>query len=76
MASFEVLNANNKSTLTKRAGLSAAVNIRGDSADQTGSMADGFSFVHELMGTAKASKPCRAIEQVSVIKGGMICHTS
>ncbi|MDZ7722248.1 MAG: carboxypeptidase-like regulatory domain-containing protein [candidate division KSB1 bacterium] len=56
--------------VTKQAGVSGDLSIRGGSADQTGTMVDGFTFVNERMGTPKASIPLSAVEQVSVIKGG------
>jgi len=56
--------------LTKQAGVSGDLEIRGGSADQTGTIVDGFTYVNERMGTPEASIPLSAIEQVSVIKGG------
>jgi len=44
--------------------------IRGGSADQTGIMVNGISFVNAAAGNAETSIPMSAIEQVSVMSGG------
>lgn len=44
--------------------------IRGGSADQTGMMVNGLSFVNSATGNAETSIPLSAIEQVSLMSGG------
>jgi hypothetical protein len=44
--------------------------IRGGSADQTGSMVNGFSYNNAAVGNAETSVPLSAIEQVSLLSGG------
>ncbi|HPC36160.1 MAG TPA: carboxypeptidase-like regulatory domain-containing protein, partial [Candidatus Marinimicrobia bacterium] len=44
--------------------------IRGGSADQTGMMVDGLSYVNAATGNAESSIPLSAIEQVSLLSGG------
>lgn len=44
--------------------------IRGGSADQTGLMVNGMSYVNAATGNAETSIPLSAIEQVSLLSGG------
>jgi len=46
------------------------LSIRGGSADQTGLMVNGISYVNAGTGNAESSIPLSAIEQVSVLSGG------
>ena len=59
--------------LEKLPGVSADngyLTIRGGSADQTGTMVNGFSFNNAAVGNAETSVPLSAIDQVSVLSGG------
>ncbi len=58
--------------LSKQAGITDAENlgIRGGSADQTGTMINGLTFVDATLGNAQSTIPLSAIEQVSVLTGG------
>ena len=49
---------------------SRLLEIRGGSADQTGSLVNGLSFVNIRIGKAEASIPLSAVEQVSLQSGG------
>ncbi|MDH7604879.1 MAG: TonB-dependent receptor [Melioribacter sp.] len=44
--------------------------IRGGSADQTGSLVNGLSYVNAAVGNAETSIPLSAIDQVSLLSGG------
>ncbi|MBN2103536.1 TonB-dependent receptor [bacterium] len=44
--------------------------IRGGSADQTGTIVNGLTFVNPRIGTASASIPISSVEQVSLVTGG------
>lgn len=44
--------------------------IRGGSAEQTGSLVDGLSFMNPRIGKAEATIPLSAIEQISLQSGG------
>jgi len=44
--------------------------IRGGSADQTGMMVNGLSYINAAAGNAETSIPLSAIEQVSLMSGG------
>jgi len=44
--------------------------IRGGSADQTGMMVNGLSYVNAAVGNAETSIPMSAVEQVSLLSGG------
>jgi outer membrane receptor protein involved in Fe transport len=44
--------------------------IRGGSADQTGAMVNGLSYVNSAVGNAETSIPMSAVEQVSLLSGG------
>lgn len=44
--------------------------IRGGSADQTGMMVNGLSYLNAAVGNAETSIPLSAIEQVSLLSGG------
>ena len=46
------------------------LSIRGGSADQTGAMVNGLSYVNSAVGNAETSVPLSAIEQVSLLSGG------
>ncbi len=56
--------------ISKQAGVSGNLGIRGGSTDQTGSMVNGLTFVDERYGEPTSSIPLSAIDQVSVVKGG------
>lgn len=59
--------------LTKLPGVSednGYLSIRGGSADQTGMMVNGMSYVNAAVGNAETSIPLSAIEQVSLLSGG------
>jgi outer membrane receptor protein involved in Fe transport len=58
--------------LSKQPGVMDANNltIRGGSAEQTGSMVNGLSFVNVRIGRADATVPLSSIEQVSLLTGG------
>ena len=56
--------------LSKQAGVSDNLGIRGGSADQTGAIVNGLTFVDERYGEPESTIPLSAIEQVSVVKGG------
>jgi len=58
--------------LSKQPGVTDANNltIRGGSAEQTGSMVNGLSFVNVRIGRADATVPLSSIEQVSLLTGG------
>ncbi len=44
--------------------------IRGGSADQTGAIVNGLTFVNPRVGRAEASLPISSVEQVSLVTGG------
>ncbi len=44
--------------------------IRGGSADQTGMMVNGLSYMNAAVGNAETSIPLSAVEQVSLLSGG------
>jgi hypothetical protein len=44
--------------------------IRGGSADQTGSLVNGISFVNQRIGKANATIPLSAVEEIAVQTGG------
>lgn len=48
----------------------ATLTVRGGSADQTGTLVNGISFVNPRIGKAEASIPLSAVEQVSLQSGG------
>ena len=59
--------------LTKLPGISEEngyLTIRGGSADQTGMMLNGLSYMNAAAGNAETSVPLSAIEQVSLLSGG------
>lgn len=59
--------------LTKLPGISEEngyLTIRGGSADQTGVMVNGFSYINAAQGNAETSIPMSAIDQVSLQSGG------
>jgi outer membrane receptor protein involved in Fe transport len=59
--------------LTKLPGVGESngyLTIRGGSADQTGVMVNGLSYVNAATGNAESSIPLSAIEQVSLLSGG------
>lgn len=56
--------------LSKQAGVSENLGIRGGSTDQTGSIVNGLTFVDERFGQPESTIPLSAVEQVSVVKGG------
>lgn len=59
--------------LTKLPGVSEEngyLTIRGGSADQTGMMVNGLSYMNAAVGNAETSIPISAIEQVSLLSGG------
>ena len=59
--------------LTKLPGVSEEngyLSIRGGSADQTGVMVNGLSYMNAAVGNAETSIPLSAIEQVSLLSGG------
>ncbi len=59
--------------LTKLPGVSednGYLSIRGGSADQTGMMVNGLSYVNSAAGNAETAIPLSAIEQVSLMSGG------
>ena len=58
--------------LEKQPGITGAnhLEIRGGSADQTGAIVNGLSFVNPRIGRADAAVPVSAVEQVSLITGG------
>lgn len=59
--------------LTKLPGVSednGYLTIRGGSADQTGMMVNGLSYMNAAAGNAETSIPLSAIEQVSLLAGG------
>lgn len=59
--------------LTKLPGVSednGYLTIRGGSADQTGMMVNGLSYMNAAAGNAETSIPLSAIEQVSLLSGG------
>lgn len=61
------------SFLTKLPGVSednGYLTIRGGSADQTGMMLNGLSYMNAAVGNAETSIPMSAIEQVSLLSGG------
>jgi hypothetical protein len=61
------------SFLTKLPGVgedNGFLTIRGGSADQTGVMVNGLSFVNSATGNAETSIPLSAVEQVSLLSGG------
>jgi len=61
------------SFLTKLPGVgedNGYLTIRGGSADQTGVMVNGLSFVNAANGNAETSIPLSAVEQVSLMSGG------
>lgn len=49
---------------------SGYLTIRGGSADQTGTMINGLSYVNSAVGNAETSIPISAVEQVSLLSGG------
>ncbi|MCF7805919.1 MAG: TonB-dependent receptor [Candidatus Marinimicrobia bacterium] len=58
--------------LEKQPGITGAnhLEIRGGSAEQTGAMVNGMSFVDVRMGRAESTIPLSAVEQVSLVTGG------
>ncbi|HOH09257.1 MAG TPA: TonB-dependent receptor, partial [bacterium] len=61
------------SFLTKLPGVSTDngyLTIRGGSADQTGMLVNGLSYVNSAAGNAETSIPLSAIEQISLMSGG------
>jgi outer membrane cobalamin receptor len=59
--------------LTKLPGVSTDngyLTIRGGSADQTGMLVNGLSYVNAAAGNAETSIPLSAIEQISLMSGG------
>ncbi len=61
------------SFLTKLPGVSTDngyLAIRGGSADQTGMLVNGLSYVNSAAGNAETSIPLSAIEQISLMSGG------
>lgn len=61
------------SFLTKLPGVTEEngfLTIRGGSADQTGMMVNGLSYMNAANGNAETSLPMSAIEQVSLLSGG------
>lgn len=56
--------------VTKQVGVAGNLGIRGSSADQTGTIVDGFMFVNKRLGTPDATVPLSAVEQISVVTGG------
>ncbi|HPR89771.1 MAG TPA: TonB-dependent receptor, partial [bacterium] len=61
------------SFLTKLPGVSTDngyLTIRGGSADQTGMLVNGLSYVNAAAGNAETSIPLSAIEQISLMSGG------
>ncbi|OVE79691.1 hypothetical protein BVY01_01815 [bacterium I07] len=55
--------------VSKQAGVSDDLGIRGGSTDQTGTIVNGLVFVNERLGEPEGSIPLSAVEQVSVVKG-------
>ncbi|HPI74113.1 MAG TPA: TonB-dependent receptor, partial [bacterium] len=61
------------SFLTKLPGVSTDngyLTIRGGSADQTGMLVNGLSYINAAAGNAETSIPLSAIEQISLMSGG------
>jgi len=59
--------------LTKLPGVSTDngyLTIRGGSADQTGMLVNGLSYINAAAGNAETSIPLSAIEQISLLSGG------
>ena len=58
--------------LEKQAGITGTerMEIRGGSADQTGSIINGLTFVNPRIGKAEARIPVSAVEQVNLVTGG------
>jgi len=58
--------------LEKQAGVTGEnhLEIRGGSADQTGTVINGLTFVNPRVGTAEAGVPISAVEEVSLVTGG------
>ena len=59
--------------LLKQPGISdenGFLSIRGGSADQTGTMVNGLTYVNAAVGNAETTVPLSAIEQVSILSGG------
>lgn len=46
------------------------LSIRGGSADQTGAMINGMSYVNSAVGNAETTIPLSAVEEVSLLSGG------
>ncbi|MCF7803318.1 MAG: TonB-dependent receptor [Candidatus Marinimicrobia bacterium] len=59
--------------LSTQAGITGQenLNIRGGSAEQTGTIVNGLTFTNARVGKAQASIPTSAIQEVSVSPGGM-----
>jgi hypothetical protein len=56
--------------LIRQAGVDEELGIRGGSADQTGLVLNGMTFVDQRHGEADGTVPLSGVEQLSVVKGG------